>query len=591
MRAALAPLTCAAAVLALGPPPHAALGTLALIVTVTTVSQRVADRHLVAVGFLRLVSRCYPLCGAALAFVVLSFLKLTTVIPQTTLLEVTCICGLTGIAAIVSRLSFSPRRDGSARDVRLVVLGSATIAADLASELAALSRPRMTVVGYISPGAAVEPIHDRVRRLGGFGDLASILARDRIELVLISRDVPRLAFFDEMAASCLHLPTRVMELTAFYEEVFGHVPLNSINAAWFQWVAHPRYRTGQSAGQRTLDIVVAGVGAAILAPVVAALAVLIRRDGGPVLFRQTRVGEGGRPFEMLKLRSMRVAPTDATQQWSSRSDARVTAVGRFMRRCHLDETPQLLNVLRGEMSIVGPRPEQPEFVSRLEQSIPFYSRRHLARPGITGWAQIQCGYSGSDAGTAWKLCHDLYYLKHRSMALDVLILVETLRTLVADRQYGRLPEHRLFALPAAPHAAAGEAIGLPAAAVLASVTSPAAASVSPRLPHPSRWPDPAPQIDRRGARRFLPSRRGFQLAARYRGAWARQPLLVGGAELGRERPTRALWANGAQSPIQLADEVALERGGVDRGPADHLAAQSGDERLTGVQLFRAGKLA
>ena len=123
-------------------------------------------------------------------------------------------------------------------------------------------------------------------------------------------------------------------------------------------------------------------------------------------------------------------------QWASADDPRITGIGRLLRRLHLDELPQLINVLRGEMSIVGPRPEQPEFVERLEQGLPFYSRRHLIKPGITGWAQVRCGSAGSDVGSGWKLCHDLYYLKHRSMVFDLAILAETVRTVFSDPYQG-----------------------------------------------------------------------------------------------------------------------------------------------------------
>jgi lipopolysaccharide/colanic/teichoic acid biosynthesis glycosyltransferase len=122
-------------------------------------------------------------------------------------------------------------------------------------------------------------------------------------------------------------------------------------------------------------------------------------------------------------------------QWAATDDPRITGIGRVLRRSHLDELPQLMNVMRGEMSLVGPRPEQPDFVDRLEEVLPFYQRRHLMKPGVTGWAQVRCGYAGSDIGSAWKLSHDLYYLKHRSIAFDMAILGETVRTLFADRRY------------------------------------------------------------------------------------------------------------------------------------------------------------
>ena len=134
---------------------------------------------------------------------------------------------------------------------------------------------------------------------------------------------------------------------------------------------------------------------------------------------------------MNKLRTMKI-DAGSEAQWASSDDPRVTRLGRLLRRTHVDELPQLLNVLRGEMSVVGPRPEQPEFVAQLERSLQFYDRRHLLKPGITDWAQVRCGYARSDIGSAWKLCHDLYYLKHRSIPLDLVIIGETLRTVFIE---------------------------------------------------------------------------------------------------------------------------------------------------------------
>jgi lipopolysaccharide/colanic/teichoic acid biosynthesis glycosyltransferase len=227
---------------------------------------------------------------------------------------------------------------------------------------------------------------------------------------------------------------RLWEVSGFYEETFGHVPVAEINAAWFQYIMHPHYRESGGAAKRALDVTVAVTLGLVVAPLVGLLALLVRRDGGPALFRQERIGESGRPFTLVKLRTMVVGAGELAQ-WASADDPRTTRLGRVLRKTHLDELPQLWNVLRGEMSLVGPRPEQPAFVERLEDAIPFYSRRHLVKPGVTGWAQVRCGYAGSDFGSAWKLCHDLYYLKHRSFWLDCSILIDTLRTLVADPQY------------------------------------------------------------------------------------------------------------------------------------------------------------
>ena len=157
----------------------------------------------------------------------------------------------------------------------------------------------------------------------------------------------------------------------------------------------------------------------------AALAIKLT-SRGPVLYSQTRLGRGGRPYKIYKLRTMyHNCEQQSGARWSTDGDPRVTPVGRFLRRTHIDELPQLWNVLRGDMSLVGPRPEQIDFVVRLEASVPFYQRRHLIRPGLTGWAQVRCGYAGSDESSAWKLCNDLYYVKYRSLGLDLLVLIET----------------------------------------------------------------------------------------------------------------------------------------------------------------------
>jgi lipopolysaccharide/colanic/teichoic acid biosynthesis glycosyltransferase len=197
-----------------------------------------------------------------------------------------------------------------------------------------------------------------------------------------------------------------------------------------------------------LDLTLAVLIALPALPVLAVLGLLIRRDGGPALFNQSRVGERGETFRLYKLRSMRV-DASAAAQWASLDDPRITRIGHFLRKSHLDELPQLWNVIKGDMSLVGPRPEQPEFVDRLERSVPFYQRRHMVRPGITGWAQVRCGYAGSDVGSAWKLCHDLYYLKHRSMVFDMIMLGETFRTLFSDRRHAIEPRHTSFILPGA----------------------------------------------------------------------------------------------------------------------------------------------
>jgi lipopolysaccharide/colanic/teichoic acid biosynthesis glycosyltransferase len=198
----------------------------------------------------------------------------------------------------------------------------------------------------------------------------------------------------------------------------------------------PDATTGLREGlARCFDCALAIVLLVLSAPVMVLVAFAIRlEDGGPVLYRQTRVGYRARSFEILKLRSMRVdAEVDGTARWASDHDPRVTRVGRFIRRTRIDEIPQLVNVLRGDMRLVGPRPERPCFAQMLAGELLLYPRRHLLRPGITGWAQIRYRYASSVAEAARKLEYDLYYLEHQSVALDLRILLETVWIVVTMR--------------------------------------------------------------------------------------------------------------------------------------------------------------
>jgi lipopolysaccharide/colanic/teichoic acid biosynthesis glycosyltransferase len=179
--------------------------------------------------------------------------------------------------------------------------------------------------------------------------------------------------------------------------------------------------------KRLLDVTVAAVGLICTAPIMLVLALFIRRTPGPVLYHQTRLGEAGRRFTIHKLRSMGItAERPGEAVYAQQDDPRVTGVGRFMRRTHLDELPQLWNVLRGDMSLVGPRPERPEFVAMLEGEVPYWSRRLLVRPGMTGWAQVRCGYATDCASSAEKLSYDFWYMRHSNLAVDLAVCVRTL---------------------------------------------------------------------------------------------------------------------------------------------------------------------
>jgi lipopolysaccharide/colanic/teichoic acid biosynthesis glycosyltransferase len=183
----------------------------------------------------------------------------------------------------------------------------------------------------------------------------------------------------------------------------------------------------KTAIKRALDIFIASISLLLLFPLVLIAAVCVKVDSpGPIIFRQTRVGQFGRSFTMLKLRTMVQEAEQGGARWAVKSDTRITRVGKFLRRSRIDEIPQLLNVLAGEMSLVGPRPERPEFTPTLESRIPFFVYRLLVKPGVTGWAQVNAGYAATEAEAATKLSFDLYYVKNLSFGLDLRVLLRTI---------------------------------------------------------------------------------------------------------------------------------------------------------------------
>jgi lipopolysaccharide/colanic/teichoic acid biosynthesis glycosyltransferase len=325
------------------------------------------------------------------------------------------------------------------RRARVAVIGSPGLACDLAEELEAAGIRAYEVIGWFgreapgpdTPGVLTGPLD----YLGGLGDVRSAVLMRQIELLVCGRaeqvDASQGTHPDHdpyavVADSCLDLPVRMLEANQLYEDLLGHVPLGTTDSAWFRYIMHPRFRPTSPLWKRCFDLANAAWMAVFVLPLIGLAGVAIKlADGGPVFYRQRRVGERGREFEIFKLRTMVPDAEARGPQWCEPGDGRVTRLGRFLRRSHLDELPQLWNVLRGEMTLVGPRPERPEICAELENRFPHYVRRHLVKPGITGWAQLRCGYAGSELGTAWKLCHDLYYIKRRSILADWLIIVET----------------------------------------------------------------------------------------------------------------------------------------------------------------------
>ena len=220
---------------------------------------------------------------------------------------------------------------------------------------------------------------------------------------------------------------KVSTYTGFVENLFERVPSQHITAQWIIDAQAEHASLYKNALKRILDVAVSTIALILLSPLVAIAALAIRLESpGAVIFRQTRVGQHGQLFTMLKLRSMCADAEKDGACWATEGDARVTRIGQFLRSSRLDEAPQLLNVIAGQMSLVGPRPERPEFTEKLESSIPFFEHRLMVKPGITGWAQINAAYAASEADSQEKLSFDLYYVKMLSFAMDLRILLRTI---------------------------------------------------------------------------------------------------------------------------------------------------------------------
>jgi exopolysaccharide biosynthesis polyprenyl glycosylphosphotransferase len=326
-----------------------------------------------------------------------------------------------GIAIGSSLYECVQRQVGPRRRVLVVGVGSG--GAELVGELKAHGELPFDCVGVVDDaGAGV----NGGALVGSVDDLPAVIERERPDLIVLA-GVDDSARAIEAIFSAPPLGFRLVELNHFYEHAFGRVPLHSLTPAWFVGLLDLYRRSYSTVSKRAFDLVITAIGLVPVALLMPLVALLVRCSGrGPILFKQVRLGECGKLFEIYKFRTMVVdAERMGVPVWASAHDPRITRIGRFLRRTRLDELPQLWNVLRGDMSIVGPRPERPEFLELLSSEVPFWERRHLVKPGITGWAQVRCGYTDDSLGAAEKLSYDLYYLKHRSLLLDVAITAKT----------------------------------------------------------------------------------------------------------------------------------------------------------------------
>lgn len=312
----------------------------------------------------------------------------------------------------------------------ILLMGDGRLAKDLVTALGAEPDIAYTMSAR-APGPSM-PGHPN--GLNG-PPLLKSMRRSGIDHVVIAFDDSRGKLPVDDLLQCKFSGIKIEDGLSFYEHLTGKVHLDALKPSWLIFSDGFRRPRAVVILKRLMDVVGSLVGLAAASPLAAVLAALIKLDSpGPILYRQERVGKGGRSFMLIKFRSMREnAEADTGPVWATDDDRRVTRVGKWLRKFRLDELPQMINVLRGEMSFVGPRPERPWFVDHLKQSIPYYNLRHAVKPGITGWAQVRYRYGSSVQETFEKLQYDFFYIKNMSPILDLTILVETVKTVMAGR--------------------------------------------------------------------------------------------------------------------------------------------------------------
>jgi len=312
----------------------------------------------------------------------------------------------------------------------VLIVGTGPEAQSVATDLMTLKRVERDVVGFFAtdPEAAQSGTMRGHPVFAGDQSIEDIVDANQVDEIIVAvreqrgGGVP----MDQLLA-CRIRGIPVLDLAGFYERAKSEVPIDSLKASWLVYGHGFVQGRARKIAKRTFDIVSSSVLLLVASPIMLFTMLAIKLDSkGPVLYSQERVGLGGKGFMCLKFRSMRTdAEKDGKAVWAQKNDSRVTRVGAFIRKTRIDELPQLISVLKGEMSMVGPRPERPTFVKELKEVIPFYDVRHSIKPGVTGWAQVRYSYGASVDDARKKHQYDLYYVKNNSLLLDILVLIET----------------------------------------------------------------------------------------------------------------------------------------------------------------------
>jgi sugar transferase (PEP-CTERM system associated) len=319
---------------------------------------------------------------------------------------------------------------------KILIVGSGDLAIEVARQV--LNRPDAgyRIVGFVGTDSELlgkSLINPRV--IGLTEDIEEIVKREGVDRIVVAMGERRgLLPTDRLLKLSLAGEVSIEEGATFFERVTGRVSLKMMRPSWLIFTGRGRQVRLASITRNCVHRGIALIGIVVSFPLAVLTAILIKLDSrGPVFYRQERVGQNGHPFVLLKFRSMKVDAEESGPVWASKRDDRTTRVGRMIRKIRVDEIPQFWNILRGEMSFVGPRPERPHFVAQLAREIPYYEQRHLIAPGLTGWAQIKYPYGASTEDARQKLQYDLFYIKNHSLFLDAIILFETIKIIIFGR--------------------------------------------------------------------------------------------------------------------------------------------------------------
>jgi sugar transferase (PEP-CTERM system associated) len=318
----------------------------------------------------------------------------------------------------------------------ILILGTGEMARMIGEEVRRRERLGFTLVGFAGSGEGGEVRTGAVGDvIGSYADLPAIVRRHKVRKLVVALSERRGEYPVETLLDLRVKGCQVLEWPGFFEKLSGRIAIDNLSPSYFIFQEGFRKSWPLLFARRLVSLLAGLILLVALLPVILIVALLIKIDSpGPVFYSQERVGRNGRTFRIIKFRSMRQdAEGESGPRWATENDPRITRLGKILRKSRLDEVPQLINVLKGDLNLVGPRPERPAFVEQLLKAIPYYSLRQTVSPGLTGWAQVEFSYCGTIEESKEKLQYDLFYIKNMSLKLDLLVLFKTIKIVLLGR--------------------------------------------------------------------------------------------------------------------------------------------------------------